>query len=134
MIETYRTLEAFYRAHPEAARSPEWDYGVCWTEQGRQWPCWRVSWVVETGHVYAYRMGGGGFELVRVLGVVPAEGHYPYPPMHSPDSWTAFKRNQENPGRIEAVLRGWEHIAHKPGSLEWVERRMAETKEEATAA
>jgi hypothetical protein len=112
--ETYTSLHSFYSADPRRDRSPEWDYGVEWRGE-YDWPRYRVSWVVETGEVYAYRQGGD--ESVRVLGVVDRVGEYPYSAGH--DAWAAFRDAQP----IERVLEGW---AEQPTQeLSWVVGRLA---------
>jgi len=107
------TLEQFYADVPKRMASPEWDFGVNWYSF-RPYPLWRVSWVVETGEVYAYC---GARDTVRVLGIVPPVGEYPW--SAGMPAWTAFKDAQQ----IETVMDGWaEGDFHK--SLAWVEQRL----------
>lgn len=108
---------AEFHAKDERRWSPEWDFGVMWSEHEsntHSWPFWRVSWIVNTGELYAQRSIGN---RVHLLGVVPPVGDYPH---GSHEMWTAFKNAQD----IEKVMDGWaEGEPHKP--LSWIEERLA---------
>lgn len=104
-------------------RSPEWDYGVHWrlTDSGPDFPRYRLSWIVETGELYAVAQAGPDSKLVHVLGKIEKVGDYPYPGTRDlrGDSWTRFSVNQD----VERVLEGW---ADDPQpSLDWVRIRVA---------
>jgi len=51
-------------------RSGEVDYGVWWTQTGseREFPRWRLSWIKDTGELYACQPGK---DRLIVLGVFP---------------------------------------------------------------
>jgi hypothetical protein len=106
---------------PVRYRSPEWDFGVMWIDTGAvyRWPLWRVSWIVETGELYA-QTGN----RIKLLGIVPPVGEYPYPSAdpsarNRMDAWTAFKDAQT----IERIMEGWaEGEPHKP--LQWIMDRL----------
>ncbi len=71
MNETFSSLEHFYSGNPARRRSPEALYGVHWRLEG--WPgTWQVSYVRDTGEVYARRQGRGAGPLT-VLGAFPAD-------------------------------------------------------------
>ena len=56
MITTFEDLESFYSDNPARRRSPEASYGVHWRLDG--WTgTWRVSYVRDTGEVYAVFQG-----------------------------------------------------------------------------
>jgi hypothetical protein len=111
--ERFGNVEALYAARG-GAHSPEWDYGVHWQDGVREWPLWRVSWVVETGDLYASSPDG-----VLLLGNVAKVGEYPYGEARGFDAWRRFRDAQP----IEQVLEGW---AEQPvASLEWVLYRLA---------
>ena len=60
-----------YRAwadDPRRKASKEVDFGVHWTLDGH-WPTWRVSWIEETGELYARELDGG--DRYILLGVFP---------------------------------------------------------------
>lgn len=112
-----QTRDEFY-ALPAREFSPEWDFGVMWRETpDKEWPLWRVSWIVNTGEIYAVSR-----DQYRLLGVVPAVGEYPNPKVGdsaSLDKWHEFNRAQD----IEKVMEGWASgEPHKP--LSWVEARI----------
>jgi hypothetical protein len=102
----FDSIEKFYAADPEGRRnSAEVDYGVHWTdppipgelpENGRRW---RVSWVANTGEIYAvcHVADGKGNRVVRLYGQVP--------------------------GREEAerFLEDWADHCTETGGLAWVE-------------
>ncbi len=66
----YLSLEAFYDDNPARRASPEADYGVWWLGPDGFYPRWRVSYIRDTGEVYAFAQGKGAVEL---LGVVKAD-------------------------------------------------------------
>jgi hypothetical protein len=115
--ETYPTMDAFYADRADRKWSPEWDFGVHWTA-GQRWPLWRLSWVVETGELYAFRQSPDRpGPNVLVLGVVPMVGEYPHSGGHG--AWVEFNKAQA----IEAVLEGWAEA--EPRDLDWVRDRLA---------
>lgn len=104
-------------ADPVRARSPEWDYGVHWTEGGRDWPRWRVSWIVETGELYAVESSNSPAVEVIVLGVIEKDGEYPY--SAGTRAWSEFNRRQP----IEKLMDGWAEDG--PRTLDWIRNRIA---------
>ncbi len=59
-------------AAPARARSPEVDYGCWWTlDAHRSHPRWRVSFIVDTGEVYAVELTSQRPDRFIVLGRVP---------------------------------------------------------------
>lgn len=58
-------------AEPARARSPEVDYGCWWwIRRPTEHPRWRVSFIVDTGEVYAVAMAGQRPDQFIVLGRV----------------------------------------------------------------
>lgn len=56
-------------AAPARARSPEVDYGCWWwIRRPAEYPHWRVSFIVDTGEVYAVAMAGQRPDQFIVLG------------------------------------------------------------------
>lgn len=110
----YLSIRQFYAAKVTRSTSPEWDFGVHWVaDTDRSWPTWRVSWIVETGEVYAVELAT---ERVLVLGVVPKVGDYPYGRSH--EAWQTFSDAQP----IERLMDGWADEPHRP--LDWVRERI----------
>lgn len=94
-LVVYDSIDAFYAAEPAAARSGETDFGVWWRDDfGR---IYRVSWVQDTGHLYAIGMVSGE---VTVIGVVRDEAE------------------------LERRLEGWADACGPAGSIHWVLNRM----------
>lgn len=69
-LATYPNIEAFYDAHPTARHSIESDYGCWWKDDDGG--NWRVTYVHETGHVYAIAAGSTISNQVRIGGEVVA--------------------------------------------------------------
>ena len=65
------TLDEFWLGDLRRMTSPESDYGVMWRNAGCRHPLWRVSYIRDTGEVYAAEQGG--MNRIWVLGVVPAD-------------------------------------------------------------
>ena len=68
-------------AEQQRTRSPELDFGVWW-RLINEWPHWRVSWIEDTGELYAVEL------------------------IHQPDRYIViahFKTEEE----VEAAMRGW---------------------------
>lgn len=67
------------------ARSPEVDYGCWWTlDAHRGHPRWRVSFIMDTGEVYAVEMAG-----------------------HRPDRFIILGRLTGGRAAMERAMRGW---------------------------
>ena len=107
-IMSYPTIESYYDGRPGRRRSGEADYGVHWTVRGN---CtrWRVSYVRNTGEVYAVRRSSDR-DTTIVLGTFPAdEGAGPADVYYQ---------------GLERHLEGWALRCTIPGSLAWVQARM----------
>ena len=114
-LPRFENVETFYAADERRRFSPEWDYGVWWRSTiEHRWPRWRVSWVVETGDLYAVRLAG--FEVVLLLGNVPPVGGYPYG--LGSGAWAEWNRAQP----VERILAGW---AESSETLGWVIDQLA---------
>jgi hypothetical protein len=100
--ETFETIEEMYAADPRRKFSRELDFGVWWKERDIDWPRHRVSWIFDTGEVYAYsQRKSSGPPTVVILGVISEEE------------------------RVEAVLEGWADHCGPPNGLQWVCARLA---------
>ncbi|MFQ5858409.1 MAG: hypothetical protein ACE5LU_22640 [Anaerolineae bacterium] len=51
---------------PARRRSPELDFGVWWKVHGRDFPRWRVSWIDDTGELYARELGTDRFIILGI--------------------------------------------------------------------
>ena len=100
--------EEFYSDNPARRRSPETDYGVHWKLEG--WPnSWRVSYVRDTGEVYAMFQGPTQFgqlptgetvvSIGKEEGSVLLLGHFPWQPS-----------DMEEAGPRDVYYHGLEHL------------------------
>lgn len=99
MNQRFDTLEGFYTADERRRRSGEVDFGVWWTLPNSH-VTWRVSWVADTGELYAvasHHTGGRELGPVRLCGVFPTRQ------------------------LVEEVLEGWAERCG-PGGLAWLQR------------
>ncbi len=107
----WASRDAFWLDDARRWLSPESDYGVMWRDGQCRWPLWRVSYVRDTGEVYAHQQGGQG--RVRLLGWVPPD------PVADPDRETYYRT-------LDVVLAGWENPDVTGWQLSWVAARLAE--------
>jgi hypothetical protein len=56
---------------PARAESPELDFGIWWVKQGTRYPRWRVSWIEDTGELYAKALDNS--DLFVIMGYFPSE-------------------------------------------------------------
>lgn len=115
-IKIYPSPEAFYSENEARRRSPEADYGVWWWDDRGSGYCCRVSYVKNTGEVYAVHIGGE--EQIEVLGVVPADALERTPGGNITSRLTYYRT-------LDRILEGWVNHMHKPGGLAWVRERLA---------
>lgn len=84
------------------SRSGEVDFGVMWTPAGSPWPHWRVSWVRDSGELYAVELVNSPPDrrALEVLGKFRDRDH------------------------VETALEGWaEQCGSFLGCLEWIRHR-----------
>lgn len=113
-MKTYRTIDEFYAARG-GELSRESDYGVQWcASEAGQFPLWRVSYVKETGDVYATRQRNGVGPEILLLGTVP--------PIETPD--TDFDTAWDKP--LDDLLPEWWIVCGTPFSLQWVQQQLQE--------
>lgn len=88
-------LNDFYKVD-ERKRSPELDFGVWW-RKGTNYPTYRVSWVENTGEVYAVNLQN---DDVDILGKV------------------------EGRDQVEAALEGWPEYCGPLFGFDWLKGRL----------
>jgi hypothetical protein len=91
--------------------SPESDYGVHWRDGQHAWPQWRVSYIRDTGEVYAIEQSG--LLRVRLLGTV------------KPDLVPAGRDDLTYYRTLDAILDGWADPDVSGFDLGWVAARLA---------
>ena len=102
----YPTIEAYYAADERRRDSEEADYGIDWQLSGWEHR-WRVSYVRNTGEVFAVHQG-------HVVGPVFMLGHVPPDPVGGRGRDTLFYRT------LDDILSGWpEHCSREDG-LNWL--------------
>ena len=117
--------EEFYSDNPARRRSPETDYGVHWRLDG--WAgTWRVSYVRDTGEVYAVFQGptqSGRLPTGEIIiatgpeeGPVLLLGHFPWKPSDLEEAGPrdVYYRS------LELLLEGWPERCVQPNGLVWV--------------
>lgn len=104
----YAHLQVFYDANPEREPSPEADYGVQWRGlDGADFPLWRVSFVRDTGDVYATQHRTGVTVLLGKAPVVPeGEGEGPW-----------YRA-------LDDILLGWADACLNRETIQWVSDRV----------
>ncbi len=107
----YPILEAYYAADERRLRSEECDYGVHWRLEGWEYR-WRVSYVRNTGEIYAVNQG-------RTIGPVFVLAIIPPDPVPDGDRRSLFYTT------LEAILEGWPEQCGHPDSLRWVRDRLS---------
>ena len=114
-MSTFPNIEAFYSENEARRRSPEADYGVWWRDGGSR-ESWRVSYVRDTGEVYAVQ------GAVEVLGVVPPDQEDPLVPGRRVWGRTYYRT-------LDRILEGWSEHCGRLNSLAWVREQLAEKGE-----
>lgn len=92
-------------------RSPELDFGVHWRD-GRNWPTYRVSWIQDTGEVYAYENNSGKIEI---LGTVKSD-------ITLDELHKAGKNYRDL--RVEQLLKDWADHCGEINGLQWVRNQL----------
>ena len=109
MTDSYTSLGRFYAARRARQRSRKIDYGVRWYTRpavgGIRPPPWRVTYIRDTGEVFATPTAGRG--PVHILAVVPVP-MYPFP-------WTQT---------LDRLLTGWADEELTGRQLSWVRNRL----------
>ena len=107
----YPTLEAYYAADERRLRSEECDYGVHWRLDSWEYR-WRVSYVRNTGEIYAVHQGST-IGPVFILATVEPD------PVPDGDRRSLFYATLEN------ILDGWPEQCGRPDSQRWIRDRLA---------
>ena len=130
MITTFEDLETFYFGNPDRRRSAEADYGIHWRLDG--WTgTWRVSYIRDTGEVYALFQGptrtsrlptgetvlrsGAKQGPVLVLGTFPID--------ENADAHDVYYRG------LDQFLSGWADRYGEPNGLAWMIQRIDEAQD-----
>ena len=124
-VRTFSNIEDFYNHNPDRRHSPEADYGVHWRLEG--WKgSWRVSYIQNTGEVYAVHLGPYQAGTLPTGDTLIATGHSEGPVM----LLGTFPVDEEKGPRdifyqgLEAHLDGWARMCPTPHGLAWVIERM----------
>ena len=113
--QAFPNLEDFYRQDSQRRYSGEADYGVHWTLPGSNLR-YRVSYVRNTGEIYAVPNLSPNEAKVFLIGQVPAD-----PVEDEPKSWPTRRWY----ATLDAILDGWPSRYGEPGGLQWLLERLA---------
>jgi hypothetical protein len=114
-------LEAFYDADPRRRRSEELEFGNDWMDSGART---QVSWVEDTGELYAMRdpLGGLASDVIGDMRATPVEER---------QLTVEVLGVVEGRDGIGAVMSGWESaMTADDNSLTWVRDRIAHAESE----
>ena len=102
ILKTFPNLDSFYDDNPLRLRSEQAHYGYWWTDDS---PAvrWRVSYIQDTGEVYAVADTIG--EGMKLLGVVPLGA-----------------RKVSALRTLDKLMEGWRELPHR--ELSWVRHRL----------
>ena len=109
-MNRFPSMEEFYNHTPARRTSPEADFGAHWRTEGHRHPH-RVSYVKDTGEVYAVCLDGWREAAVRVLGTVP-------PDPVEPGSGELYY------GTLNSVLEGCAEACLNQEDVSWVTSRL----------
>jgi hypothetical protein len=114
-------LEAFYDADPRRRRSEELEFGNDWMDNGART---QVSWVEDTGEIYAMRdpLGGLASDVIGDVRAMPVE-----------EQQLTVEVLGVVAGReaIASVMSGWQSaMTATDDSLTWVRDRIAHAESE----
>ena len=108
----FRTCDDFWLDNPHRWLSPESDYGVHWRTSAVPGVRWRVSYIKDTGEIYAIRQATR--DEVWLLGRV------------TPDPVAPGREWQENYYRtLDKILDGWADPEISAFDLGWIIGRLA---------
>ena len=120
-MQSFKNVEEFYSNNSARLRSPEADYGVHWKLEG--WPnSWRVSYVRDTGEIYAVHQGPIRTGILPTGEIIIANGLEEGPVL----MLGHFPIDQETGPRdvyyhsLENHLEGWPERCGLPNGLVWV--------------
>jgi hypothetical protein len=109
----FENLDDFWMDDIRRMFSPEAAYGVHWRLRDHHWPEWRVSYVQDTGDVYAQQQGSPN--RVLLLGNVPADA---IPPDDYLGTFTYYRT-------LDRILDSCYESAVTLNDLAWVHARLA---------
>ena len=120
-MQSFKNVEEFYSDNSARRRRPEADYGVHWKLEG--WPnSWRVSYVRDTGEIYAVQQGPIRSGILPTGEIIIANGPEEGPVLllgHFPIDEEAGPRDVYYHG-LEQLLEGWTERCGRPNGLVWV--------------
>ena len=118
-------IDEFYDQDPRRRSSEETEYGRGWSEKGRRWG---VSWVADTGELYAMREATGrlGISPTILLGVSPMDLSGTSKGPITTDSLTVeVLAVIGESAEVDRLMHGWREAMRARNSLRWVRGRIA---------
>lgn len=101
-IQEFTGEEEFYADDERRRRSVEIDYGAEWKDENQDGP-WRVSYIQDTGEIYALKISGGVKGPLLLLGQIGPRNHR----------------------EADRLLEGWENRNLREADLAWIRERTA---------
>ena len=110
MKTSFTGIEEFYNDNPSRRTSPEADYGSHWLNPDRH-QRYRVSYIRDTGEIYAACLSSAPSQHIHLLGHVPPD------PVE--DNWKDIYYHT-----LESVLDGWPEHGNTALGTGWVKQRI----------
>ncbi|MCK9875711.1 hypothetical protein MXD59_07985 [Frankia sp. Ag45/Mut15] len=111
-------IRAFYRADPRRQSSVEVPFGDGWTDHEDSHSTYRLSWVADTGEIYAVREPHPGGILARYLDQLDVD-------QADVSALRVEILAVADRDTIEAGLAGWPAVMSEHDSLRWVRTQLA---------
>lgn len=111
-------IHGFYGADPRRRESAEIPFGDGWTDQQDVHSTYRLSWVADTGEIYAVREPHPGGILARFLDQLDVD-------QAEVDALTVEVLAVADRAAIEAVMGGWPAVMSERNSLRWAREQLA---------
>lgn len=102
-VPMHRYSASVFSADIRRKHSPEVDYGVWWRD-GQAYPTYRVSFIVDTGELYAIDVNEKSVEILAIFTEFGLE-------KYDDEARKKF---------VESVMAGWAEKCGDIDSLEWV--------------
>ncbi|MGZ4619285.1 MAG: hypothetical protein ACXV5Q_08065 [Frankiaceae bacterium] len=112
-------IAGFYDADSRRRESPEVSFGDGWRRHSDKHATYRLSWVVDTGELYAVREPHHGGLLASYLDQLRID--QPDTDELTVEVLAVFPRREA----VEEALSGWQKKMEHHNSLDWVRRQLA---------
>lgn len=111
-------IREFYAGDPRRRESAETTYGDGWTASTDPHATYRLSWVSETGELYAVREPHPGGLFARYLDQLDVDQ------ADVSELTVEVLATERDGARLTELLGGWQDAEGEPDSLAWVRARV----------